>query len=504
MTVAVLVHPIRRQIREPVSTSAPASRAKRPGGSLPAGARRRGPRRTAAGGSGRGGVAGHLRCGDPGDRPQPGLEPHRAAGCRQPDRALLAEHCKHRRPARGGGRRPRRLRLGVLAGERRHAEWLAVPCRCSGRLDTVGGSDDRHHLRRLGQRGFALRGQLPGDHAHAAPWRPLGRASREPVDGPQSVQRRAGGAGGRQSPGRRGRRRGLPRGERVRPDQRRGRPGRLPLVSGRQQLHHTGHRRPLWHEPEPDHRGWRLVGGRLLRRDVPKRRPPAGAEPDRQRLHGVAERGAHLFGQLHPDHPVLPRRRRVPRRLDRGHRLRHRQHLHLESDQPGHRHRLALQQPLGNDTRREHGYREPRPRRCARQRAAPGGRRHDGGYRLRPERLQRLGRLAGADRRPGDRVGRHCRPRSRLPGPHRPDDQRRADLRRQVRCPARHHGLGLRLPERPARDRRRKRDDRHHHGGLWLDQPGGGLPLRGGGLHRLQGQRDRRLADVPPRPAADR
>jgi len=127
------------------------------------------PRRTAAGGSGRGGVAGHLRCGDPGDRPQPGLEPHRAAGCRQPDRALLAEHCKHRRPARGGGRRPRRLRLGVLAGERRHAEWLAVPCRCSGRLDTVGGSDDRHHLRRLGQRGFALRGQLPGDHAHAAP-----------------------------------------------------------------------------------------------------------------------------------------------------------------------------------------------------------------------------------------------------------------------------------------------------------------------------------------------
>jgi len=47
---------------KPVSTSAPASRAKRPGGSLPAGARRRGPRRTAAGGSGRGGVAGHLRC----------------------------------------------------------------------------------------------------------------------------------------------------------------------------------------------------------------------------------------------------------------------------------------------------------------------------------------------------------------------------------------------------------------------------------------------------------
>jgi len=175
-----------------------------------------------------------------------------AARSRSPRRTLQASPASPR-----CGRRPPSATSGRSCWGARHAEWLAVPCRCS--VDSTPSVDPTTGTIFVGS-GNALRptGQLPGDHAHAAPLATSGPCEPRTVDGPQSVTTacRAGLAVGNLQGGE-DVRRGLLGENEYAPDQRRGRPGRLPLVSGRQQLHHTGHRRPLWHEPEPDHRGWR-------------------------------------------------------------------------------------------------------------------------------------------------------------------------------------------------------------------------------------------------------
>ncbi len=80
------------------------------------------------------------------------------------------------------------------------------------------------------------------------------------------------------------------------------------------------------------------------------------------------------------------------------------------------------------------------------------------------------------------------------------------DLRREVRRVGRHFGPERRpgLPKLAAGHRRPQRHHRDHHRGLQLEQPGSHPALRGQRVARVHGQRDRGVAHVPPRPAADR
>ena len=97
--------------------------------------------------------------------------------------------------------------------------------------------------------------------------------------------------------------------------------------------------------------------------------------------------------------------------------------------------------------------------------------------------------LARGHGRAGHRLGGHRRShRWRVPGRHRADHGRCADLRREVRRLGRHLGPERRpgLPELAAGHRRPQRHHRHHHRGLQLEQPGSHPALRG-----------RRVARVP-------
>ena len=113
----------------------------------------------------------------------------------------------------------------------------------------------------------------------------------------------------------------------------------------------------------------------------------------------------------------------------------------------------------------------------------------------------RRGPVADTDE-PGNRLGRHGRPRFGLSGRPGADDQRCGGARRQNggdhHDPAARH----RVSELAPRHRRSQRNHRDHVGGL----PGGWqrrVPLRNRGLEGIGRQRGGGVAAVPPRPAAD-
>ena len=92
-----------------------------------------------------------------------------------------------------------------------------------------------------------------------------------------------------------------------------------------------------------------------------------------------------------------------------------------------------------------------------------------------------------------------------LPGSHRRDHRWPRNPRRAHRLGARHRRpRHLRPAELAPGHRRLERYRRDHCRRIQRRQPGGRLPLRGGRLTWQPGQRDRSLADVPPRRQAHR
>ena len=129
-------------------------------------------------------------------------------------------------------------------------------------------------------------------------------------------------------------------------------------------------------------------------------------------------------------------------------------------------------------------------------------------HHLRAERHQRRHRVVGHDDRSGHRVPGDGRPdRRRLPGRHRPHHRGDRHLRRPLRRRSGRARPQPGLPELATRHRRPRWPHRHHRGGLLGHCRGRHRAALGDRRYRRfrrQRHRGRRVARVPPRPAADR